>query len=359
MKIALVTAQLSMGGAEKMVVQLARGLHKRGESVIVIAGEGQYAKSLRNLGIEVIHIPFDQKKVWWRLSVWKRLGQILKTENFDVVHVHTVPLAFLLRGILRIAHLQAQTVLTLHGSPLWKLRCARPLIKGLNLKRCAVSPDLASFLDASYIPNAVGSFFSGTEEERCEHQRVKLMKLRNQQVIHVGMVARLVKEKGIDMWFEAVHILKNKGIGIYTSIAGDGPERQRLTVQSKALGIEVEFLGWQCEPWRLMQDFDLFVLSSRREGEPLALLEAMALGLPALATKVGGIASLLTSGAGLLVEPTVQGLAEGIVEFLAMPRVDQNQMVRIARERVSERTWDQIVDAYLGIYQGGKPWHSN
>lgn len=358
MKIALVTAQLSMGGAEKMVVQLAHGLHKCGESVIVIAGEGQYAKSLKDLGIKVIHFPFDQKKVWWRLSVWKRLSQILKTENFDVVHVHTVPLAFLLRGILRIAHLQAQTVLTLHGSPLWKLRYARPLIKYLNLKRCAVSLDLASFLEASYIPNAVGLVSSGTEEECCE-QRVKLMKLRNQQVIHVGMVARLVKEKGIDMWFEAVRSLKDKGIRIHTSIAGDGPERQRLTVQSKALGIEVAFLGWQCKPWQLMQDIDLFVLSSRREGEPLALLEAMALGLPSLATKVGGMTSLLTSGAGLLVEPTVQGLAGGISEFLAMPSEERTQMVRIARERVSERTWDQVVDAYLGIYQGGKPWHSN
>ena len=349
MKIALVTAQLSIGGAEKMVVQLALGLHKRGENVTVIAGEGQYAKSLRDLGIEVIHFPFDQKKVWWRLSVRKRLAQFLKIQNFDIVHVHTVPLAFLIRAILRQNHLQAQTVLTLHGSPLWKLRYVRPLIKRLNLKRCAVSLDLASFLDASYIPNAVD----------CKVQRVKRMSLRNQSVVHVGMVARLVKEKGIDMWFEAVHILQNKGIEIYTSIAGDGTERQRLTVLGEALGIEVSFLGWQGEPWRLMQDIDLFVLSSRREGEPLALLEAMALGLPALATKVGGMTSLLTSGAGLLVESTAQGLAEGVVEFLAMPSADRNQMVRIARERVSGRTWNQTVDTYLGIYQGGKPWHSN
>lgn len=354
MKIALVTAQLSTGGAEKMVYQLACGLRQRGETVTVIAGEGTYAKQLKAEGIEVIHLPLNQKTRWWRSMVWKRLHQILKREDFDVVHVHTVPLAFLLRGIQRIAQLRAKTVLTFHGSSMWKLHIVSPLIKGLRLVRCAVSPDLAKAMEANHIPNAVRP--SNGEFQKDEEGNGGVFDLGCRQVhdpLRVGIVARLVREKGIDIWFEATQVLNRQGIGIHTFLVGDGPERERLMVQNEDNGCQSDFLGWQSEPWKALQQIDLIVQPSRREGEPLALLEAMAMGFPIVATKVGGVPSLLAADAGILVDPDVRGLCKGVSTFLAMPEAERSRMCGVARERVKERTWDRCVDAYLAIYRGG------
>lgn len=343
MNIALITAQLSIGGAEKMVYHLAQGLRRRGHRVTVIAGGGIFGTKLRATGVEVIDLPLSAKWKWLFPVVWRKIYYLLRSGNFDVVHVHTVPLAFFLRAIQRLGGIRSGTVLTLHGSPVWKLRLTRVLLQSLRLKRCAVSPALAQLTNARYIPNAV---------EANESKVDNLISGRtDSRSLTVGIIARLVPEKGLDLWLKALGMLEREGIKVKTLVAGDGPERTKLVQESITCGQEVIFYGFLNDPWQVMNGIDLLVLPSRREGEPLALLEGMARGKPVLAAKVGGIPPLLADGAGILAEPSAAGLVRAVKEYLALTFRQKDAMISLGRSRMAERTWDHCLDRYEQVYQ--------
>lgn len=369
MRIALVTPQLSIGGAEKMVFQLAMGLKAQGEEVTVIASPGEYKQRLQASGVTVITLPLATQRLWLSPRVWRIFGNWLKKGAYDVIHVQTIPLAVYVRILQRLFAVPSRTILTLHGSPEWKLRLIWPFLQVLKVKRCAVSKHLARVINGQYIPNAV-NISEEIRERASKEQKIRELQKRKDQGegeslggrdlvrIKVFIVARLVPEKGLDLWFEAVGRLQEQGILIETFVIGDGPERERLKKGIKEKGLDAQFLGWQSEPWAFSSKMDLFVMPSRREGEPLALLEALAAGLPVLATRVGGIPDIAT-GAGVLVEPTVPGLIAGVKTYLQLTDVQKEKMLKQGRRVLCDRTWQASVDAYRKVYQkglGGSTW---
>lgn len=347
MNIALITSQLSIGGAEKMVCHLAQGLQRRGHRVTVIAGGGIFGPKLREAGLEVIDLPLSAKWKWLFPVVWRQLYYLLRSQNYDIVHVHTAPLAFFLRVIQRLGGIEAGTVLTLHGSPAWKLKLTRFLLKSLRLKRCAVSPALAQLTSAYYIPNAVEI---EPTPANIQHPAFKRGTRTDSQYLTVGIIARLAPEKGLDLWLKALGMLAQEGVRVKTLIAGDGPERTKLEQEGITCGQEVVFYGFLTNPWQVMHEIDLLVIPSRREGEPLTLLEGMARGKPVLAAEVGGIPPLLAGGAGILAEPSAAGLARALKEFLALTSRQKEGMIALGRSRVAARTWDHCLDSYEQVY---------
>ena len=120
---------------------------------------------------------------------------------------------------------------------------------------------------------------------------------------------RLTRQKGFDLLLEAMPALLAEHPGLFLCLAGEGPERAALAAQARhlELGDRVRFLGERGDLAALFAAADLFVLPSRSEGSPYVLLEAMALGLPVVATAVGDVAEMLggeaASGAPGLVPP--------------------------------------------------------
>lgn len=341
MKIAMITAQLGGGGAEKMVYKLSSGLCQAGVEVTVMAADGEFADRLQTEGVEVVALPLDCK-FSWKMSV--ALGRELAVRQFDLVHVHTVPLAIWVKMLLWRQRRPLPLVLTLHGSPLWKLKLVQPVLRALRLRCCAVSRELAKMLAADHIPNGIDEVTRGAK------QALRLGG-GSGEPIQAGIVARLVPEKGIDRWLSAVASLKGKGIQVETWILGEGPEYTVLEAFSRKMGLDVHFLGWVADPREIMQQLDLFVLPSRREGEPLALLEAMQFGLPILATRVGGVEDLLADGAGLLTESSMAGLVAGFESFLALLPQERQSFGKRAQERVAGRSWAKCIDDYRVIYR--------
>jgi glycosyltransferase involved in cell wall biosynthesis len=120
------------------------------------------------------------------------------------------------------------------------------------------------------------------------------------------VVARLAPEKGIPVLLEAFAPLAHERPDLQLVIVGDGRERGELERLAQRLHIEhaVEFLGYQDAVESILVTLDLFVLPSLTEGIPLALLEAMGAGLPAVATAVGGVPEVIENGvSGVLVPP--------------------------------------------------------
>ena len=130
----------------------------------------------------------------------------------------------------------------------------------------------------------------------------------------MGWVGRLAAEKGADVFIEALaHLDMRAGIA---AVIGDGPERTSLEARAASLGVSdrVRWLGMVPDAARLYRAFDLFVLSSRTEGTPMSLLEAMASGVPCVVTAVGGIPKVVSEHEAWLVpseSPTLLANAIG------------------------------------------------
>jgi glycosyltransferase involved in cell wall biosynthesis len=124
------------------------------------------------------------------------------------------------------------------------------------------------------------------------------------------------------------------------TIVGDGPDRPAVEAEIRAAGLEgvVELAGERQDVPDLLADADVFALSSRSEGAPISVLEAMAAGLPVVASAVGGVPEIVAHGAtGLLVPPgDAAALAEALEQLLADPAL-RRRLGEAGRERVRER----------------------
>jgi glycosyltransferase involved in cell wall biosynthesis len=129
----------------------------------------------------------------------------------------------------------------------------------------------------------------------------------------VGWVGRMSREKGADVLLESLAVLRDRSVR--ASMIGDGPDRPMLEARARALGIadRITWHGVVPEAQRLFAAFDAFVLSSRTEGTPIVLFEAMAAGVPIVTTDVGGVPDVVGMDEALLVSPEdPTALADGI-----------------------------------------------
>jgi glycosyltransferase involved in cell wall biosynthesis len=177
---------------------------------------------------------------------------------------------------------------------------------------------------------------------------------------HVGLplgaptvvcVSRLSREKGVDVLVEAAAAMTTAGVRVV--VVGDGPEEGALKAQARRAGVEdrVVFAGARphSEVPLWIAAADVAVLSSRKEGHPNALVEYLACGRPAVATRVGGVPEVLSSPAlGTLVEPeNARALAAALDDALAR-RWDEEAIARAGRAR----DWDAVARDMLREFEG-------
>lgn len=171
----------------------------------------------------------------------------------------------------------------------------------------------------------------------------------------VGTISRLVPLKGLVHLIRAIRLLRPACPNVRLEIAGSGPEEGRLKeeVQHLGLGNCVSFLGWQSNPAPLLARWDVFALPSLEEAFGIALVEAMADGLPVVSTNVGGIPEIVEHGRTGLLGPPGDSvlLAEHLKKLLTDPgerrRMGQAGYAR-ARERFSR---ESMVFAVEEVYE--------
>jgi colanic acid/amylovoran biosynthesis glycosyltransferase len=167
--------------------------------------------------------------------------------------------------------------------------------------------------------------------------KVKEHKGRGSRLLFVG---RLTAAKGLPILLESV----SRVVGATLDIAGDGPDRKGLEEWAESLGIlgRVKFLGYQSQQQvgELLKLADIFVMSSFAEGLPVVLMEAMAAGVPVVATRIAGIPELVRDGHnGLLVSPGDVGAATIAIRQLLEDADMRNRFAVAGRETV-EREFD-------------------
>jgi glycogen(starch) synthase len=229
----------------------------------------------------------------------------------------------------------------------WGLR--RLLVKADALTGCSrfVLTELESAFPVSVprqvIPNAV---------DPDELGRVEVKPANRPYVLGLG---RLVEQKGFDILLQAFARALPALPEHHLVIAGDGPLRPTLEALAKELGLtgRVSFRGSldRAEVAATLSAAEMFVLSSRVEAFGIALLEAMAVGVPAIATDVGGVLDVAAADETALIVPSedVDALAGAIV-LLASERALRERLAEAARARAKDFTWQSIVPRYEAVY---------
>ncbi len=230
----------------------------------------------------------------------------------------------------------------------WSLQRATAVVAVSDFLRrriCADVPAVAARV--SVIRNGVSSLFATAEPATLA---------AHDGVLRLGVVARLEPRKGIDHALAALA----KVDGPHLDIVGDGPCRPALEQQVSALGIgdRVRFWGYRSDPETILTQLDAVLCSSRTEGLPVGLLEAMALGRPVIAVPVGGVPEIVANGetGWLAPDMSVDALAATMRSAVALGRGELARRGERARAAVGRRfTEAHMRDSYEQIYRGLPP----
>jgi glycosyltransferase involved in cell wall biosynthesis len=218
----------------------------------------------------------------------------------------------------------------------------------------AVSSPLRELLERRGVPGRVIQVIPNAWMEKPalgrEEARSALAVSGNQPLL--GWVGRLSREKGADVFLEALALLPD--IPWHASVLGIGREQAGLESRAAALGLanRITWHGLLPGAARYFPAFDLFVLSSRTEGTPIALFEAMAAEVPIVATSVGGVPDVVTPVEAALVPPEdPRALAAAIRATLTNPE-SARRRAEAARRRLSERfATGPWLDAHERMYR--------
>lgn len=319
----------SAGGIKEHILALAGGLDRRLFQVI-LAGpmEGDWPERARVLGLECLPLRISAAVNPYEDATGIRaLARLLGEIAPDVVHFHGAKAALVGRPAAYLARIPG-AVYTVHG--FW----SRPVLGFLTERM--LSPMTTRYVAVSQALAAATSGLAGIPAERIRviHNGVDLNRFRPgecgqslraelgipSEVPVVGTVARLSREKGVDLLLQAARRLSRAIPDMHILIVGDGPEGpglQRLAV-TLGLGERVTFAGYRTDVDRVLKAMDLYVQPSRSEGLGISALEAAASGLAVVATGVGGLPEAVDHGqTGLLVEPgNAAGLALAILTLL-------------------------------------------
>ena len=269
------------------------------------------------------------------LTALIKLVRLFRALRPDIVHTHTAKAGTLGRLAARLARVPVK-IHTFHGHVL-EGYFSRPVTRAfLEIERrlarttdrlVTVSPRLKAQLLAMGIgrPEQVEVVPLGLDLERFRRARPASPTLRPSLGLAegaplLGIVGRLVPIKDHVTLFQALARLHAEGPAVHLVVVGDGEERARLEglASSLGLGLRIHFLGWRLDLEAIVGELDVVICASRNEGTPVALIEAMAAGIPVLSTDVGGVADLVTHGlTGWLVSPgDPDAMASGIRHLL-------------------------------------------
>lgn len=367
--VAHVIHRLDYGGLENGLVNLVNRMpaERYRHAIVCLAGiNPAYRARIRRPDVEVVSLekrpgkdPRSYLRMW---QVLRRLRpDILHTRNLGTVDMQCVGA---LAGVRHRAHGE-------HGWEATDPRGSSP--RSLRIRRACrpviqcyvpMSQDIARWLEdeVGVAPTRIRQLYSGVDTERFQpstrHNPLPVGRVPRESgvapAVGIGTVGRLDPVKNQAALLEAVAVLSQGIPGLHLTIVGDGPMRASLQDLAVTLGLgdRVTFTGARDDTPELLRGFDVFVLPSVNEGISNTILEAMATGLPVVATRVGGNPELVADGlTGRLYDPAEPaGLERALSPYLADPDLRAADG-RAGRERVVQNfSLDAMVSRYLSLY---------
>jgi len=355
-----IVSSLKVGGLEKLVVDMCKlAVEKDFYKPFICSLDGSHTFIKRdaiNYDIEVISV--NQGRRNNRLFDRLKMHTVIKDKKIDILHSHNA--AAHVNGVFWAKCNRIPIVHTKHGNVLpfqtfkheWQNKLAARWTNCL----VAVSQEIQKKVIEGYnVPSdKVVLIHNGININRfqCKHNEANS---ENQKVFRIGAVGRLSPEKDYLTMLKAIRDIINNDFNIQLDIVGDGDQKQELQEEARSLGIseQINFLGERHDIPELLNQFDVFVQSSLMEGMSLTILEAMASGLPVVATDVGGNPEVIVDKqTGFLVsKKNPAQLAEAIINIISDCTLIK-KMGNAGRKRIEENFGiSTMVQQYLNIYQ--------
>lgn len=319
--------------------ELACFLHPAGDPGFEVLRARAAVKDCPILGVPE-HFALDPRSL-------TRLAALCRRHDVRIWHGHDYKTN--LFGVLLQPWLGFRLVSTVHGwvSHGWRT----PLYYGVDrwaLRRhehvVAVSRDLFDACRAAGIPDrALSLIENGIDTEDFRRDRPAAASPLRAAIppgrLVIGAVGRLSPEKGFDLLIEAVGTLLREGFDFELWIAGEGAEHDRLAALAAEAAPDgrIRLLGFRADLPALFEAFDIFCLSSRREGLPNVLLEAMAMEVPAVATRAGGVGAFAEGRDDMLLTDigSAPALTDALRMLLRSPEL-RARLAGAARQRVEQ-----------------------
>lgn len=299
MKIIQVAPYMEQGGTEKHIISLCSELSTEAE-LYLLAPQGSASLEIPQ-GIPYYSFPRFEQNVFGGIQLFNKHLKTLVRQQPNIIHIHAAAeLLFLSKRVApSIPH-----VFTFHGYAgnftgisykigVWAANRYADAVICVSHREREVLAKMGLDMTKTVV------VYNGTPRPTAKRQN------RTRTTPTIGTIARLEKPKGISDLVDAAGILIQKGYQINLLIVGDGSERKYLQKRAETLGIATTFTGYLStyEKDKALATMDIFVLPSYQEALPLVCLEALAMGIPVIATEVGGIPEIVTPEVGLLVPP--------------------------------------------------------
>lgn len=302
------------------------------------------------------------------LSAYFQMKRLLKREKYDIIHCHTPMGSVITRLAAKKARKKGTKVIyTAHGFHFFK---GAPIINWIiyypierflshqtdlliTMNQEDYNRSVTFKAKRTAIVNGVGldldKFVEATPEEK---KKVRCaFNLKEDDILAIS-VAQLIKRKNHMVLIQAVAKLHNPYFHLF--ICGDGVQEAELRTKAKEFGVEhqIHFLGFRKDVYKISSAADLFLFASLQEGLPVAIMEAMACGLPIIASKVRGNYDLIDQGNGGYLVPPMD--VDGFVKAIHMVTNDKERLEKMKRynlEKVKKYSVDTVVQQMADLYQ--------
>ncbi len=369
-RILYVIGSLEAGGTERHLLLLTKGLIKKGFqcAVVTLEGEGKLTKLFKSSGVKVFEFGLQKKGLYsapWKIFTFLLyLLSVIRKWKPDIIHAY-LPLVTMIGAIAGKLCRVPFVIISKRGLSTHQRRV--PILKYCDIIADLLSDkilvnSLAVKIDTlKYSPvssSKVEIIYNGIEPpdsipERAEaREKLGLSK----QIKVITCVANLIEYKGLRDLIMAAAIINKKRPDVRFILVGeDRGIGQELKTLASNLGISdiICFCGHQKDVWKILAASDVYVHPSYEEGFSNAILEAMAVGLPVVATNVGGNPEAVFDGiTGFLVAPrSPNELAEAVLKLLTMEDTGKSMGAEGRQIVLSKFSAKAMVENYLQFYQ--------
>ena len=353
MNVLHIDTERTWRGGEQQVFSLVDGLERLGHHTATVVRRGSaLERRLAGAGFAVEPVsPMGEWDVW----AARRVRRAIERHGARIVHAHTAhgaalgALALLGRPEKLVVSRRVDFPLSRNPFSRWKYRQADRIV--------AISENVRRVLVADGIePARLSVIPSGIDFRR--YAGIRPLTRAGMGVSDgpplIGQVAALADHKDQSTFLRALGLLRDRGIAFVAVLVGEGSERRTLEAERSRLGLgeAVLFAGYQTNPLEWMAAFDVFCLSSKLEGLGTSILDAMALGIPVVATEAGGIPEMIAHGrTGWLAAPQDPvSLADQLADAIAAPD-KRRRMASAAAEKVRNFDVLRTLELTEALYQ--------
>lgn len=342
-KVAQIITKLELGGAQKTTLSLLRHLDRKRYCPYLITAPGGYLKeeasSISQLNIFFVDTLLRDINIFKDLVSFFKIRKYLKQQGINIVHTHSSKAGIIGRWAARCAGVKL-IFHTVHGWPFYieaktALKLAYKVLEkitALITTRLVVVSDKDLKEGLRTVNKSRDKYIKIPYGIEIKDFTVKMDSGSRGKVVKVGFIACYKPQKAPMDFLKVVKKIAGAEKDIEFISAGDGALKPEVMREAAKLGLDkrIQFLGWQPDIAAVLEKLDIILLTSHWEGLPVVIIESLALGIPVVATEVGGVPELVTDGVnGFL---AAKGDWEKLAKDLLLLSADKEKRLQFSRQ---------------------------